>query len=53
MTNKEFTDNRRPLGTEDGIVEVRREEAQLKAEALHNAIFNSANFSCRSGFSLF
>ena len=32
-------------GTEDAITEVRHEEALLKAGALQNAIFNSANFS--------
>src|SRR5258705_503302 len=32
-------------GTVDVITEVRREEALLKAGALQNAIFNSANFS--------
>ena len=41
MTNKEFMDYRRPLDTEGGIVEVRCEEALFKADALHNAIFNS------------
>ena len=29
----------------DGIIEIRRQEALLKAGALQNAIFNSANFS--------
>src|SRR5674476_691382 len=32
-------------GTVDVVTEVRREEALLKAGALQNAIFNSANFS--------
>ena len=31
--------------TEEGITEVRRQEALLKTGALQNAIFNSANFS--------
>jgi len=31
--------------TTDGITELRRQEALLKAGALQNAIFNSANFS--------
>ena len=31
--------------TVDGIIEIRRQEALLKAGALQNAIFNSANFS--------
>jgi PAS domain S-box-containing protein len=31
--------------TQEGCTEVRREEAVIKAEALQNAIFNSANFS--------
>jgi PAS domain S-box-containing protein len=33
------------LGTSDGLTEIRRQEALLKAGALQNAIFNSANFS--------
>src|SRR6187401_3157109 len=32
-------------GTAEGIIEVRRQEALLKAGALQSAIFNSANFS--------
>jgi PAS domain S-box-containing protein len=32
-------------GTEEGITEVRRQEALLKTGALQSAIFNSANFS--------
>src|SRR5450756_1269765 len=32
-------------GTAEGITEVRRQDALLTAEALQNAIFNSANFS--------
>src|SRR5437773_9433785 len=32
-------------GTAEGITEVRRQEALVKAGALQNAIFNSANFS--------
>src|SRR5476649_668879 len=32
-------------GTAEGITEVRRKEALLKAGALQSAIFNSANFS--------
>ena len=31
--------------TQEGVTEVRREEAVIKAGALQNAIFNSANFS--------
>src|SRR6202795_4648472 len=34
-----------PAGGMDGVVEVRRQETVLKAGALQNAIFNSANFS--------
>ena len=34
-----------PAGKLDVVTEVRREEALLKAGALQNAIFNSANFS--------
>src|ERR1700694_5129774 len=33
------------VGTAEGIIEVRRQEALLKTGALQNAIFNSANFS--------
>jgi PAS domain S-box-containing protein len=33
------------LGTSDGLTEIRRQEALLKAGALQSAIFNSANFS--------
>ena len=33
------------LGSADGIIEVRRQEALLKTGALQNAILNSANFS--------
>ena len=34
-----------PAGKLDVVTEVRRKEALLKAGALQNAIFNSANFS--------
>ncbi len=34
-----------PLGLEDSVAEVRRQEATLNTGALQNAIFNSANFS--------
>ncbi len=34
-----------PAGTEEGITEVRRQEALLITGALQNAILNSANFS--------
>ena len=33
------------VGTAEGIIEVRRQEALLKTGALQNAILNSANFS--------
>lgn len=33
------------VATNDGITELRRQEALLKTGALQNAIFNSANFS--------
>jgi len=33
------------LGPEDGVAEVRRQEALLITGALQSAIFNSANFS--------
>jgi PAS domain S-box-containing protein len=36
----------RCAGAEEVVTEIRREEALLKAGALQNAIFNSANFSC-------